>query len=207
VRTEDAHRELLAYELEGRAPTPPPPSSPSRPAPPQPRHHRSWIVAGAIVAAALLVAIGVAIGALARNRVVNDQRRRAVAAEKHVSSLQHDLAQKQSAIDEQQRQIARDREEEAGLRETIARQARAQQPPPSNASAVTTFGDGLYQVRVAIRPGQYQTDGSDSCYWAKLSTGDTNRVIDNHLGAGAQTVTIDSPYFESEGCGTWIKVG
>ena len=130
-----------------------------------------------------------------------------MAAEKQVSSLHHEVAQKQSAIDDQQRQIARDREEQAALRATIARQARAQQPPPSNASAATTFGDGLYQVRVAIEPGQYQTDGSDSCYWAKLSTGDTNRVIDNHLGAGPQTVTIDSPYFESEGCGTWIKAG
>ena len=62
-------------------------------------------------------------------------------------------------------------------------------------------------MRVAIQPGQYQTEGSDSCYWAKLSTGDTNRVIDNNVGAGPQTVTIDSPYFESEGCGTWTKVG
>ena len=70
-----------------------------------------------------------------------------------------------------------------------------------------SFNDGLYQVRVAIQSGQYHTDGSDSCYWAKLSSGDTNRVIVNNLGAGPQTVTVDSPYFESEGCGSWTKVG
>ena len=75
------------------------------------------------------------------------------------------------------------------------------------ASNSASLNDGLYQVGVAIQPGQYRTDGSDACYWAKLSTGDTNRVIVNHIGAGPQTVTIDSPYFESEGCGTWTKVG
>jgi hypothetical protein len=109
------------------------------------------------------------------------------------------------ATDEQQRQIDQNREQQRRLRDALARQSRPPQTPAG--PNATSFNDGLYQVGVAIQPGQYETDGSDSCYWAKLSTGDTNRVIVNHLGAGPQTVTIDSPYFESEGCGTWTKVG
>ena len=45
----------------------------------------------------------------------------------------------------------------------------------------TSFDDGLYQVGVAIQPGQYHTGGSVSCYWAKLASGDTNRVIVNNI--------------------------
>jgi hypothetical protein len=193
VKTEDAHRELLAYELQARATTPP-------------RRTRPWVPAGAIVAAALLVSAGAVAGVLVRNRAVDDQRRRAAVAEQQTSSLRRDAARKQRAIDAGQRQIARDREELARLRERIAHLARPQEPPPA-AAAASSFADGLYQVGVAIQPGQYRTNGADSCYWAKLSTGDTNRVIVNKLGAGAQSVTIDSPYFESEGCGTWTKVG
>lgn len=196
MKTEDAHRELLAYELEARE---------ARGTAP-PRRSRSWKLVGAILAGALLVVVGVVIGALARNHVVDDQRRRVAGAEQQVLSLRQELAQRQNAIAEQQRQIARDREQLAHLRETLAQQR--PRPPESPAGAqATSFDDGLYQVGVAIQPGQYHTGGSDSCYWAKLASGDTNRVIVNNIGAGPQTLTIDSPYFESEGCGTWTKVG
>jgi len=189
----EPQRELLAYELQERV------------APPPPRRRRPWRVVGAVVAAGVLILIGFGAGLLARNSAVNEQQRRAASAELQNSSLRQQVASKQSALDQQQRQIDQDREQQARLRAALARKPRPPQTPagPNTAS----FSDGLYQVGVAIQPGQYQTDGSDSCYWAKLSTGDTNRVIVNHFGAGPQTVTIDSPYFESEGCGTWTKVG
>jgi hypothetical protein len=188
----EPQRELLAYELQERA------------APP-PRRRRPWRVVGAVVAAGVLILIGFGAGVLARNSAVNDQQRRAASAELQNSSLRQQVTSKQSALDEQQRQIDQDREQQVRLRAALARKPRSPQTPagPNTAS----FSDGLYQVGVAIQPGQYQTDGSESCYWAKLSTGDTNRVIVNHFGAGPQTVTIDSPYFESEGCGTWTKAG
>jgi len=189
----EPQRELLAYELQERA------------APPPPRRRRPWRVVGAVVAAGVLILIGFGAGVVSRNSAVNDQQRRAASAELQNSSLRQQVASKQSALDQQQRQIDQDREQQARLRAALARKPRPPQTPagPNTAS----FSDGLYQVGVAIQPGQYQTDGSDSCYWAKLSTGDTNRVIVNHFGAGPQTVTIDSPYFESEGCGTWTKAG
>jgi len=188
----EPQRELLAYELH------------QRDAPP-PQRRRPWPVAGAIVAAVLLVLIGFGAGVLARNSAVDDQTRRAAGAEQQNSALRQQVARRQSALDEQQRQIDSYRKEQARLRESLVRRSRTPQAPAGPDSA--SFSDGLYQVRVAIQPGQYHTDGSDSCYWAKLSTGDTNRVIVNNFGAGPQSVTIDSPYFESEGCGTWTKVG
>ena len=192
VKTEESHRELLAYELEASEATPE-------------RRRRSWSAAGAVGVALLLVLGGIAIGVFVRNRDVDDQRRRAAGAEQQVSSLRQTVEQQQAALDDQQRQIDHDQEQQARLRQSIARQARAPRLPAVTNAA--SFDDGIYQVRVAIQPGRYHTDGSDSCYWAKLSTGDTNRIIVNNIGSGPQTVAVDSPYFESEGCGTWAKVG
>jgi len=190
VKTEDSQRQLLAYELEALEATPA-------------RRRRSRPIVGTVVAAALLLLVGIVIGALARNRAVDHQRRRAAGAAHQISSLRHQVEQQQATIADQQRQIARSEERQASLRRSIAQQRRVRRSPRG---ANTSFNDGLYQVGVAIQPGRYHTDGSDSCYWAKLSTGDTNRVIVNNFGAGPQTVTIDSPYFESEGCGTWTRV-
>jgi hypothetical protein len=192
VKTADSHRELLAYELQAREASPP-------------RRRRPWPVVGAIFAAVVLVLAGIVIGAVARNRVVEDQRRRAAGAEQQNSSLRQELERNQHAVEEQQQEIGRLQEQQQHLRQKFARETQPTQPPPGPSAA--SFTDGLYQVDTAIQRGQYHTDGSDSCYWAKLATGDTNRVIDNHVGAGPQTVTIDSPYFESEGCGTWTKFG
>ena len=78
---------------------------------------------------------------------------------------------------------------------------------PTTRAPATAFGDGLYEVGADIQAGQYRADGGPDCYWAKLTTSDTNNVLVNNLGAGPQTVTIDSPYFVTDGCGTWTKVG
>lgn len=75
------------------------------------------------------------------------------------------------------------------------------------AANANSFSDGLYSVGTDIQSGTYHTDGGDSCYWAKLNSNDTSDIADNNLGAGPQTVTINSPYFESKDCGTWTKVG
>ena len=70
-----------------------------------------------------------------------------------------------------------------------------------------SFGDGLYKVGEDIQPGTYRTDGANNCYWAKLGSSNTSDFIDNHFGNGPQTLVIDSPWFESSGCGTWVLSG
>jgi hypothetical protein len=194
----------LAYERALTTDTAMAPADAGRPAP---RRSPVWPVVSALVAGLLLLGAGAAAGVIARNGAVDDRENRAVAAERRVASLQEQLKTKDATIDDQQSQITRDEQQLADLRtrERRLEQQREAQQGPAGPNA-TSFGDGLYQANVAIQPGQYHTDGSSACYWAKLSTGDTDSIIENHLTSGPQTVTIDSPYFESENCGTWSKV-
>ena len=124
----------------------------------------------------------------------------------NLTSQQDALAARKTQLD--QRSAGLD-QRSAGLDQRKA-QLDAQQASLDGQQAAidaNSFSDGLYQVGADIQAGQYHTDGGDTCYWAKLSTSDTSSYIDNNLSAGPQTVTIDSPYFDSEGCGTWTKVG
>jgi len=228
-RTRPRGPELLAYERQSlkvaeAPPTPPPPVvTPRQPdgprngfepavveptaAAPAKRRGRFRVVAGAALTAVLLLGAGVAVGFAARNRTVDRQQRRVTTAEREITALHGRVTSKQATIDDQQRAIATAREQRDQLKRQNAQLSReaAQSASPTGANA-TSFADGMYEVGSAIQGGQYRTDGSDTCYWAKLSTGDTNSIIENNLGAGPQTVTIDSPFFESEGCGSWTKV-
>jgi hypothetical protein len=67
-----------------------------------------------------------------------------------------------------------------------------------------SFSDGLFQVGKDIQPGTYHTTGAPDCYYALLGSSDTGNIISNQLSAGPQTVVINSPWFDSEGCGTWV---
>jgi hypothetical protein len=175
--------------------------------PPTKRRFRPWRAAAVALGAVLLLAAGVGLGLNARHATIDRQKRRATAAENQVASLRDQVSRQRTTIDDQQRRLATSEAEQNRLKRQNAQLVTntANRQPQAGPNA-TTFGDGLYQAGVAIQPGQYRTDGSNACYWAKLSTGDTNSVIENHLGSGPQTVTIDSPYFESENCGTWTKV-
>jgi hypothetical protein len=204
VETEAHSRAPLAYETVLAAEDPAPDAVEVEPTPA--RRSRPWLLVGALLAVLLLIGAGVAGGLVARN-AVDREKDRTVAAQRRAASLKDELANKNTTIDGQQDQIAGYERQQEVLRqreEQLAQRERAlEQPQGPNA---TSFSDGIFQARVAIQPGEYRTEGTDQCYWAKLSTGDTNSIIENDFVAGPQTVTVDSPYFESENCGTWTKV-
>ncbi|MGH3989411.1 MAG: hypothetical protein ACRDTZ_19185, partial [Pseudonocardiaceae bacterium] len=84
---------------------------------------------------------------------------------------------------------------------------------PAPANLATTFGEGRFLVGTDIAPGTYQTtgeSGSLDCYWERLkdTSGATNSIIANDLGAGPATVTIDKSdaAFQTRWCNTWSKV-
>lgn len=60
-----------------------------------------------------------------------------------------------------------------------------------------------------IEPGVYRTDGSGTCYWARLSGlgGGLGDIIANGLPSGPATVEISpsDAAFESSGCGEWTR--
>jgi hypothetical protein len=79
---------------------------------------------------------------------------------------------------------------------------------PSRAVPETTIpGDGTYVVAVDVQPGVYRSQGSDSCYWKRLSgfSGSLHDIIANNLASGPQVVQIapTDAAFVTERCGTW----
>ena len=80
-------------------------------------------------------------------------------------------------------------------------------PAPPPGPKTTIDKDGTYQVGVDIVPGTYHTAGSSECYWARLSSLDTNDIIDNNNSSGPQVVEIQptDKAFLTQRCGTWQK--
>jgi Skp family chaperone for outer membrane proteins len=110
------------------------------------------------------------------------------------NAIQADLSEvdeREAALGELERDLdRRERAVKQGEKELAAKQR-------------ATFSDGLYKVGTDIKAGTYHTEGGTNCYWAKLSSSDTGDIISNNLADGPQTVVVDSPWFETEDCGTW----
>lgn len=72
----------------------------------------------------------------------------------------------------------------------------------------TTFGDGIHVVGTDIQPGTYRAEGTDGCYWARLSGFSGDDIITNDIGDGTRIVEIQATDvgFESSRCGTWTLV-
>jgi hypothetical protein len=94
---------------------------------------------------------------------------------------------------------ASDRERAVSAREQAVKQQEGQIQNNS-------FGNGLYKVGTDIQPGEYHAPGGGNCYWAYLGSADEFDIISNHFGSGPQTISISSPFFTSDGCGTWVPV-
>lgn len=71
-----------------------------------------------------------------------------------------------------------------------------------------TFGDGIHIVGTDIQPGTYRAEGTESCYWARLSGFSGDDIITNDIGDGTRIVEIlaTDVGFESSRCGTWSLV-
>lgn len=73
----------------------------------------------------------------------------------------------------------------------------------------TTFTDGTYIIGTDIKAGTYKNDGTDSCYYARLSgfSGSFDDLIANENTDDAAIVTIAATDkgFRSNRCGTWTK--
>ncbi|WP_081263321.1 hypothetical protein, partial [Mycobacterium avium] len=68
--------------------------------------------------------------------------------------------------------------------------------------------NGTFIVNKEIAAGTYRTDGKSGCYWARLRSFDTNDIIDNNVGDGAQVVRIlpTDVAFMTRSCGIWRKI-
>lgn len=88
---------------------------------------------------------------------------------------------------------------------------------PAAQTSGTTMGadgaDGIYVVGRDIRPGVYHTaglaSGSTDCYFALLSSTNTNDIIDNDNLTGPGTITVSRHVkaVEVSGCQVWTRIG
>lgn len=72
--------------------------------------------------------------------------------------------------------------------------------------ALSSIGDGIWQAETDFIPGTYRAPGGGNCYWATLNSADPYDIASNENGTGPQIAAIESPYFQTEGCGTWERI-
>jgi hypothetical protein len=73
-------------------------------------------------------------------------------------------------------------------------------------AALSTMGDGTWKAEVDYIPGTYRAPGGTNCYWATLNSADPYDIASNENGTGQQIATIETPYFQTDGCGTWERI-
>jgi hypothetical protein len=74
---------------------------------------------------------------------------------------------------------------------------------------LSSFPAGIMKAEVDYLLGAtYEASGGAGCYWALLNSANTNDLAGNEFTPNAtqQIVTIETPYFTSEGCGTWERI-
>ncbi|MFC0682807.1 hypothetical protein ACFFGH_33665 [Lysobacter korlensis] len=73
--------------------------------------------------------------------------------------------------------------------------------------------EAVVAVNAQVRPGLYQAnDGSDGCYWARLSgfSGLLDDITDNYYGESARPIVrifSTDKGFETSNCGGWVRIG
>ena len=76
------------------------------------------------------------------------------------------------------------------------------------ATPAAEFGDGTYAVAVHIAPGKYRSNGSGTCYWARLS--DFGHELDGIIANGNNPTIVQIAQsdagFTSFGCGSWSRL-
>lgn len=71
------------------------------------------------------------------------------------------------------------------------------------------FGDGIHIVNEDIDKGTYRSQGTGTCYWARLSGfgGELEDIIANgNNGLEIVTIASSDAAFETSGCGRWVPV-
>jgi hypothetical protein len=86
----------------------------------------------------------------------------------------------------------------------------------TNLAAVTSSStaplamQGVFIVGTDIAPGVWRAEGTENCYWARLSgfSGELKDIIANDIGPGPAIVEVSASDagFETSNCGTWVKI-
>ena len=119
----------------------------------------------------------------------------AAEANRQASKVQSELASREAEAKSMESRIANLRGEEGEAKEIAAK---------------SEIEDGVWEAERDFVPGTYEAPGGSACYWALLSEpggGGIEGIIENGGFNKHQILNIESPYFETQGCGTWHRVG
>lgn len=135
-----------------------------------------------------------------KNKTLNAQVERddstITAAEGIISDLkaaEQDVADRASALDAREAAV-KSREDAITAKEKVV-------------AANTIPGNGTFIVNRDIQPGQYRSEGGESCYWKRSDA--SGGTIDNYIGSGPAVVTVraSDATLETSRCAPFTKVG
>jgi hypothetical protein len=117
-------------------------------------------------------------------KIVGDAKHEAASLEDSISSAEQELSSVEGDLSATESELG-------GAEEKVAK---------------GTITDGVWTLEEDYLPGTYESEGGSGCYWALLSSvggGGVEDIIENGGFNKHQILTIESPYFETSGCGTW----
>lgn len=109
------------------------------------------------------------------------------------STLSSKLETMRGSIDSAEGELASVEASLEGARETKAKS--------------TIPGNGTYQAEVDFIPGTYEAPGGSGCYWATLNSADPFDIASNENASGPTMASVTTPYFQTQSCGTWTRIG
>ena len=177
--------------------------------------HPGWWTMGATLALFVGVAVGV---------TWNQDQDRIAELQEQVAELEHDLSKAERDAEHAKRELAdrldaidaregelrdaeRTQEREAARRGRAVRSRKKEVAAAEKPLQGSQIPDGIWQAGRDFEPGRYRSPGGKGCYWAKLGSANTDDIQQNGGFTANQTLQIDSPWFETSGCGKWVKIG
>lgn len=168
------------------------------------RRHPVWAIA-LIGLGGLLVGVAIGISDTsdldAANEKVTKLETDLEASKAEVDEKASELDELQSAAD---RVAAKSERMDAKAKKISAREKEVE--ATETQAAKNSIDDGIWKVGTDFETGTYRAEAGSDCYWALLGSADTSDIINNGGFSPNQTLTIDSPWFETSDCGTWEKI-
>lgn len=120
------------------------------------------------------------------------------------AELERDIPKREAAVEKAEKSLAGREKKVAKREKQVAAREKAVGVIEREIEA-NTISDGVYEVGVDIKADTYRKKDGNGCYYAILSSSDTNDIASNNLTDGPAVVTLSSgQYFESTRCGEWV---
>lgn len=176
--------------------------------------HPRWS-AGIAAAVGLFIGIGIGAASTDTERIaqleaqVNDLEAELAEAEERADEAEDELESEQNALARRERELKKKAKAQRTKFAETRDELNAREEEISGAELEiesNTITDGTWEAGRDFEPGLYRAEGGEGCYWAKLNSADPTDIASNGLDENP-TVQIDSPFFSTNDCGDWKKIG